>query len=117
LTVGWKALIHANSATEDHLPDYRDISLSTYGIIFLGTPHQGAENVDLGLLLLQIQSIYSNTNNVVLKHLRRDSELLQAQLAQYAGISRNFNTKFFFEAYPTSLPGGMQSVVCFTVYF
>jgi len=64
--------------------------------MFLGTPHQGAESVDLALFLLRIQSIYSQTNNTVLKHLQRDSEFLQAQLSQYASISGNFDTKFFY---------------------
>jgi len=91
--------------------------ISTYGIIFLGTPHQGVENVDLGLLLLDIQSIYSKTNKTVLKHLQRDSELLQTQLSQYASISGNFDTKFFFEVYPTRIFGGMQRMVSFVISF
>jgi hypothetical protein len=111
--IQWKALIQANSATRNHLADHRTITLSTYGIIFLGTPHQGVESVDLALLLLQIQSIYSQTNDAVLKHLRRDSEFLQAQLSQYASISGNFNTKFFYEVYPTQIAGAMQIMASF----
>jgi hypothetical protein len=83
----------------------------------LGTPHQGAENVDMALLLLQIQSIYSQTNKTVLQHLRRDSEFLQAQLSLYASISGNFDTKFFYEAYPTRVTGGMQRQASFVASF
>jgi hypothetical protein len=110
-TISSKALIHASSASRGHLSDHKGIEISTYGIIFLGTPHQGSESVDLGLLLLQIQSIYSHTNDAMAKHLRRDSEMLQQQLSQYSAISGKFNTKFFFEAYPTLLPGGIRRVV------
>jgi hypothetical protein len=105
-----KALIHANLANEAHLPHHKEVELSTYGIIFLGTPHLGSDVVSLAHLLLQIQSIYSPTNDVVLQHLKRDSETLQQQLLQYASISMRFDTKFFFEAYATRLLGGMQKV-------
>ena len=91
--------------------------LSTYGIIFLGTPRQGTDSVDLALLLLQIQSIYSQTNEVALTHLRRDSEFLQEQLFQYESISGNFDTKVFYEMYPTPIPGGMQRMASFDVSF
>jgi hypothetical protein len=97
--------------------DYRAITLSTYGIIFLGMPHQGAESVDLALLLLQIQSIYSQTNDAVLKHLQNNSEFLQAQLSQYASISGNFDTKFCYEVYPTRIPGGTQRMASIDVSF
>ena len=105
-----KALVQSSHATREHRPEYRAIELSTHGIIFLGTPHQGTESVDLALVFLQIQSIYANTNNRVMKHLTRDSEALQALVSRYAAISGHFDTKFFFEEFPTRLPGGMKRV-------
>jgi hypothetical protein len=106
-----KALIQSNSATKAHLHDHKAIHLSTYGIIFLGTPHQGVEGVNLALIILGIQSIYSQTKTSILKHLQRDSEFLQSQLSTYASISGNFDTKFFYEAYPTQIIGGARSIV------
>jgi hypothetical protein len=108
-------LIQANSATRNHLSDHRAIALSTYGIIYLGTPHQGAAGIDVALLLLRIQSIYSQTNKALVKHLQKDSELLRVQLSLYASISGNFDTKFFFEAYPTRILGGMQKMASFGI--
>jgi hypothetical protein len=110
---GGKALITSNLATSHHLPDYQAIGLSTYGILFLGTPHQGADGADLALCLLRIQSIYTQTNDAILQHLRRDSEFLQAQISQYASISGTLDTKFFYEVYPTQVLGGMQRLVCY----
>lgn len=102
-----------------HLPDHKAIEISTYGIIFLGTPHQGAEGVDLVVRLLEIQRIYSPTNTTVIKHLQRDSEFLQSQLALYASISDNFETKFVYEAYPTPIIGraARRLVSCTTSIF
>ena len=112
-----KALVQANSASEDHVSHHKAIELSTYGIIFLGTPHQGTDGVDLAMLLLQIQSFYSKTNDKVLKHLQRDSELLQALTSQYAAISGRFDTKFCYEVYPTHIPGGVGQVASGDIEF
>jgi hypothetical protein len=87
---------------------HKAIDISTYGIIYLGTPHQGANGVDLATLLLGIQSIYSETNDVVLRDLRSHSPALQQQLAQYSTISSKYDTRFFFEVYETVLFGGLK---------
>jgi hypothetical protein len=78
-------------------PHHKAVELSTYGILFLGTPHQGADGIDLAKLLLGIQSIYSKTNDAVLKDLQSHSPALQQQLSQYTPISGNYETKFYFE--------------------
>jgi hypothetical protein len=106
-----KALIKSTLATSSHLSDYQAIGLSTYGILFLGTPHQGADGVDLALCLLRIQSIYTQTNDAILQHLQRDSEFLQSQMSLYTSISGNYDTKFFYEMYPTLVVGGLQRIV------
>ena len=70
----------------------------------------------MALLLLQTQSIYSQTNKPVLQQLRRDSEFLQAQLSQYASISGNFDTKSFYEVYH-QIPRGKQGIASVDVSF
>lgn len=42
-----------------------------------------------------------HTSDIVLRILERDSELLQQQLGQYTHISKDFDTKFFYETYQT----------------
>jgi hypothetical protein len=75
--------------------------VSTYGIIFLGTPHRGGNGVQLGKLLVNIASVFVTADDRLLKHLEKDSEWLQQQLGQYGPISGDFVTKFAFEEYET----------------
>ncbi|KAF8514539.1 hypothetical protein BU17DRAFT_94396 [Hysterangium stoloniferum] len=105
------ALIHANATHSRHLHEHKAIELSTYGIIFLGTPHQGAKTADFGGCILDIISIHSKTNKIVVKQLRPHSEQLQVQLPQYNAISEKYDTKFFYEALPTYLHNGTRVVV------
>ena len=87
------------------------IKLSTYGLIFLGTPHQGGEGVEWGERLATIASIFVQTNKMLLQHLQRDSEWLQLQLNQYLGISDEFVTRFAYETLPTAIALGKSIVV------
>lgn len=64
-----------------------------------------------GQRLVNVASIFVNTNDKLLNILERDSEILQNQLAQYASISMNFMTKFAFETYPTPLVFGKALMV------
>jgi hypothetical protein len=62
--------------------------------MFMGTPHQGGEGVAWGKRLVNVASIFVNTNDKLLNILERDSETLQQQLGQYNSISGDFETKF-----------------------
>ena len=79
-------------------------------------PHQGSERVDLALLILKIQSIYSETNNTIVKDLQSHSKTLQQQLNQYAPISHKYETKFCYEMYETKLFAGKSMKVCHSLY-
>jgi hypothetical protein len=85
------------------LEEHRSIKISTYGIFFMGTPHQGGSGVRLGEVMLRVASIFVTADNKILQHLERDSEWLQQQLGQYAPISRDFVTKFAYEMLPTRI--------------
>jgi hypothetical protein len=110
-------LIQANSAHAGHLIEHKWIALSTYAILFLATPHQGAEVVKSALQLSKMASIYSKTNNILLKHLTLDSELLQQQLSDFNAISSDFQMRFFYETLPTMHPGGISSIVSENLFF
>jgi hypothetical protein len=106
-------LIHSEAARKGALEEHRSIKLSTYGILFMGSPSQGAVGVQLGEIVLRIASIFMTTNNKVVKHIERDSEWLQQQLRQYAPISQDFVTKFAYETCPTtSIALGKKVMVC-----
>lgn len=101
-----KALTLYTSSTSKALR-HEAIELSTYGIIFLGTPDQITDAADFSQVLLRICSFYSPTNDVIAEHSIRNSEIL----VQYNSIGERFDTKFFFEGVPTRLPGGEQQMV------
>src|SRR5271170_3051533 len=85
--------------------------MSTYGIMFMGTPHQGGEGVAWGKRLVNVASIFIKTNHRLLNILERDSEALQQQLSQYTPISNDFETKFAFETKATPLALGQAIIV------
>jgi len=93
------------------LEEHRSIKLSTYGIFFMGTPHQGGSGVHLGELMLKVASIFVTADDKILKHLERDSEWLQQQLSQYGPINRDFVTKFAYEIFPTPVALGKTMMV------
>jgi hypothetical protein len=112
------ALIHSDSARPGALEHHRSIKLSTYGIIFMGTPHQGGNGVAFGNLLANIASVFVPADDRLLRHLERDSEWLQQQLGQYGPISSEFVTKFAYEEYPTPTVLGhsvMVSLQCLLI--
>ena len=104
-------MVHAHLCHANDKFHHKSVERSTYGIMFLGTPHEGTDATEWATLLLGIQSIYSETNNAVLRDLRLHSPRLQQQLSQYSSISRNYKTKFFFEMYDTPLFGGFKKRV------
>ncbi|KAF8511157.1 hypothetical protein BU17DRAFT_69772 [Hysterangium stoloniferum] len=106
------ALIQASQAHKGHLVERKWIALSTYGILFLGTPHQGTPAItNPANELLKLASLSSRTNNVLLKHLISNSEWLQQQLSSYNAISGDFCTKFFYETLPTVLPNNSSQII------
>ncbi|EXM13252.1 hypothetical protein FOTG_18293 [Fusarium oxysporum f. sp. vasinfectum 25433] len=105
------ALIHSDAARQGALLEQRSIKLSTYGILFMGTPHQGGNGVQLGRILANVASVFVATDDRLFKHLERDSEWLLQQLGQYGPISGEFVTKFAYEEYPTSITPGKRILV------
>ncbi|PCD30073.1 hypothetical protein FGRA07_10223 [Fusarium graminearum] len=100
-----------NGLREIALLDQRTIKLSTYGIIFMGTPHQGGNGVQLGRILVNAASVFVPADDGLLKHLERDSEWLLQQLGQYGPISGDFATKFAYEKYKTPIALGKKIMV------
>ena len=104
-------MIHSDAARQGALEEQQSIKVSTYGILFMGTPHQVGSGVRLGELIFNVASIFVTTNDRTLQQLERDSEWLQQQLSQYAPISGDFITKFAYEIYPTPIAVGKTIMV------
>lgn len=106
-----QALIHSDAARRGALEEHRAVKLSTYGIVFMGTPHQGGSGVALGMLMVNVASVFVAADDRLLQHLARDSEWLQQQLGQYGPISGDFVTKYAFETYETPTVLGRSMLV------
>ncbi|KAF8530173.1 hypothetical protein BU17DRAFT_59944 [Hysterangium stoloniferum] len=98
------ALLQANVAHKGHLLPHKWIHLSTYGIVFLGTPHQGTDIVP------KLVSLCRRPNNILLGHLTAHSELVQQQISDFNAITAHFHMKFFYETLATTLPGHVSTV-------
>ncbi|MCJ1342919.1 hypothetical protein MMC31_001108 [Peltigera leucophlebia] len=98
-------------ATVLHNEHLKAIKLSTFGILFFGTPHQGGNDVSRGKRLVDVASVFYHTSDVLLNHLEKDSEWLETQLEQYKPISAEIFTLFCFESYPTSLKVGISRII------
>lgn len=88
-----KALIHSKLNRDNQ----STITLSTYGIVFFGTPHAGSGIASLGKHLLTILSIFASTNTSLIRHLQQNSEWLRMQTEQFNPISSEFDIITFYE--------------------
>ena len=111
-----QALVLAHLANKDHGMNRKSIEYSTFGIIFLGTPHQGSPKATWAEVLTHVISITYVTNSTIVKHLHAHSEWLEDQIRDYKAISGNFDTKFCFESYPTQLKSGVSLTVCVSCF-
>ena len=95
------ALIHSDSCRVGSLESHHSIAVSTHGIFFMGTPHQGGSGVALGRALVNIASVFVKADSRILSDLERDSQLLHTQLGLYNAISSSYVTKFAYETLET----------------
>ena len=73
------------STKADHI---RSIFVSTYGIIFLGTPHNGSDSAKWGLILQNMASVL-----IPKKMMDTDSQLLKTLMSNNETL-QNINLKF-----------------------
>lgn len=88
-----------------------DIYASTKSVMFFGTPHFGSNFAAFHATILNICSIFTASNTRLIRTLIPESEILQRIQKQYADISPEFGDVYFYETYPTKLPGGKKVTV------
>ncbi|KAF8507759.1 hypothetical protein BU17DRAFT_57183, partial [Hysterangium stoloniferum] len=93
------ALIHAISAHNRHLPNHLEVGTATYGVIFMGTPHQGVDLLEWAQSRFNGRSIESLQDDPLLRPLAFHSGVLQQQLTQYNPIASRLKTVFCYELY------------------
>lgn len=105
-----EALLNSYMADIDHLEEQKSIELSTYAVMFLGTPHRGSEGARLAKVLTTILSIFSHTNIKPLHQMESDGEWVEELQERYNSISKNFKTVFFYETLAMPIPFGSTIV-------
>lgn len=102
------ALLHADRCREENLAHIRALFVSTYGIVFLGTPHEGSGLAKFGEMIqniadLAISKRLFETQSVLLKTLRADSETLDNINFEFIHISQKFETCLVYEDASTKI--------------
>ena len=103
-----KALAYSASRTsknEDHL---YSIYVSTYGILFFGTPHHGSNIAKMAGIARRVLSALvpkriMDTNGQLLDALQKNSETLQNITDQFVALMKRFRVFFFWEQEKTHL--------------
>ncbi|KAI9738429.1 MAG: hypothetical protein M1834_008932 [Cirrosporium novae-zelandiae] len=94
----------------------RSIYLSTYGILFLGTPHKGSDMAKWGAMLESICRVSMPTSLVhsqpqLLEALKSNNETLQNIDRLFVDMMSRYHIFFFHEAKPSSLKIGKKFIV------
>lgn len=105
-----RALLYSNDVRGPHHEDFRSIYVSTFGIIFLGTPHTGSNAADWGLMLQAMADTviprrFFESESVLLRTLRKDSETLVNINDHFLDIYQRFRIHMAHENHKTDIKG------------
>jgi hypothetical protein len=111
-----RALMMSRNMRDKKLDDLRSIWVSTYGIIFLGTPHTGADPAKWGLMLQRMVNVLMpkhilHTENQLVKTLQSNNEILQNINIEFAEMSQEIQICMVHETQKTDLKGTKVLIV------
>lgn len=110
-----RALEHSDSVRVADHEDYRSIYVSTYGIIFLGTPHDGSELASWGAALQgmagHVPRKFFDSEPVLIETLRKDNETLDNININFLNIYQRFKIHMVHENQKTDLKGTKSLIV------
>ncbi len=84
--------------------EYHGLLQSTIGIMFMGTPHDGADGAKLVSTAADIANSLTTFNTIQLKTLERDSEQLQ-DISRSFGFLEDLKIVTVIESNKTRIPG------------
>lgn len=102
-----RALVHSAAVRAHQTEHLRSIYVSTFGILFMGTPHQGFDNDFLSTR----RPFLFETSNQCLQDLSYGSALLKEITEQFAPLVRKYRIHNFWEQEKSMLNGKHTFVV------
>lgn len=103
-----QALIYSNGRTSHKIQHLHSIFVSTYAIVFLGTPHLGSGVANLFKYVERLvhtiaPSLLVDTTPQLLNALKEGSEILQEITDGFVPLMQTFRIYFFWEQVKTKL--------------
>lgn len=111
-----RALIYSRNVADEKTEHLRSVYVSTFGILFLGTPHNGSDVAKWGLLLHNIcKAVFPKkvmeASPQLIQALRKDNETLQHINSLFANIMSRFHIYLFHETRSTDVKGTREIIV------
>ena len=111
-----RALIYSSEIRGTKTEHLRSIYISTYGLLFLGTPHRGSDLARWGSRLEWIcgavlPARLVDTQPQLVNALKVNNETLQVIDRHFILLSDRFRIYFFHEGKPTNLKGALRYIV------
>ncbi|KAF3386293.1 hypothetical protein F1880_001048 [Penicillium rolfsii] len=111
-----RALIYSRSLSNEKTEHLRSVYVSTFGILFLGTPHNGSDIAKWGLLLHKIctavlpKKVMEGSPQLI-KALQTNNETLQHINSLFADIMSRFHIYLFHETRSMDVRGTREIIV------
>ncbi|ENH64671.1 Protein SERAC1 [Fusarium oxysporum f. sp. cubense race 1] len=105
-----RALLYSSDVREPHLEHFRSIFVSTFGLVFLGTPHVGSDAATWGLILQAMSDAvipkrFFDSESVLLRTLKKDNETLANINSHFLDIYQRFEIHMVRENQKTDIKG------------
>ena len=105
-----RALIYSSEIRGNNTEHLRSIFVSTYGILFFGTPHKGSETAEWSSFLEAVCNVVDSQPQLT-NVLKTNNETLQNIDRQFIHLTSRYRIFFFHEAKPTKLKGVLRFIV------